>query len=161
MRRHLILFFLALFLFVSCKDDNPPGDIIEKGKMVHMLSDVHIIDGAMSSYAMKDSLYKYGTNRYGLVFKKYGVDSALFNKSVKYYAIRPDEMMELYDSISVILQSKSDSVNKVSAKIAEKESKRLMAKGNAERKRKADSLKIDSTTKAAKAIKLKLHTRVQ
>ncbi|MGY3212180.1 DUF4296 domain-containing protein [Mucilaginibacter sp. HD30] len=161
MRRHLILFFSALFLFMSCKQDKTPGDIIEKDKMVHMLSDVHIINGSLSSHVAKDSLYKYGTNRYGLLFKKYGVDSALFNKSVAYYAGRPDEMTELYDSVTVVLQFKIDSLSEVNAKIAEKETKKLRAKFEAEKKRKADSLRLDSTTKASKAIKLKLHTRIQ
>jgi len=161
MRRHLILFFLALFLFISCKDDKTGGDIIEKGKMVHMLSDVHITDGAIAMHVMKDSLYKYGTNRYGLLFKKYGVDSVLFNKSVKYYAARPDEMMEIYDSITVLMDFKSDSLDKVNAKILEKEIKKLGAKRKAEAKRKADSIRLDSINAAAKLIKLKLKTRIK
>ena len=160
MRRHLILFFWALFLLVSCKDGKE-GDIIEKGEMVRMLTDVHIIDGAIAQQVVKDSLYKYGTNRYGLVFKKYGVDSALFNKSVKYYAARPEEMMEIYDSVTVVLQFKSDSLGKVSIKIAEKEAKKLQAKAKAESKRKADSIRRDSIKAAAKPVKLKLNQRIK
>jgi hypothetical protein len=152
---------LALFLFISCNDDKTGGDIIEKDKMVHMLADVHIIDGVITSHVVKDSIYKYGTNRYGQLFKKYGVDSALFNKSVKYYSGRPDEMMELYDSVTVVLQFKSDSLGKVNNKIMEKQIKLLEAKGKAEKKRKADSLKRDSIKAAAKPVKLKLNQRIK
>ena len=115
----------------------------------------------MSLHILKDSLYKYGTNRYGLLFKKHGVDSALFNKSVKYYAARPDEMMEIYDSITVVLQFKSDSLSKVYAKIMDKEAKQVKAKADAETKRKADSVKRDSIKAAAKPIKLKLNQRIK
>lgn len=161
MRRHLILFFLALFLFISCKDKKKSGNVIEKGEMASMLSEVHMIDGAMALHVMKDSLYKYGTNRYGLLFKKHGVDSALFNKSVKYYAARPDEMMEIYDSITVVLQFKSDSLSKVYAKIMDKQVREIKAKADAENKRKADSVKRDSIKAAAKPIKLKLNQRIK
>lgn len=161
MRRHLILFFSALFLIISCKDDKTAGDIIEKDKMVHILSDVHITDGSMNLHSMKDSLYKYGNNRYALLFKKHGIDSALFNKSIKYYAAMPDEMMEIYDSVTVVLEHKNDSLGKVSIKIAEKAAKQLQAKAKAEEKRKADSLRRDSINQVGKPVKLKLNQRIK
>jgi hypothetical protein len=143
MRRHLILFFSALFLFISCKDSGGAADVIEKDKMVKILCDLHIIDGTMTSYGAKDSLYKYGTNRYSLLFKKYGVDSALFNKSLKYYTSDPDEIVKMYEQVENILTTK------------------LEAKGRAEEKRKADSLRRDSIKRSAKPIQLKLNKRIQ
>ena len=149
MRRHLILFFLALFLFISCKDDKTAGDIIEKDKIVQMLSDVHIIDGALVLHTAKDSLYKYG------------VDSALFNKSVKYYSATPDEIIGIYEQVEALLKIKSDSIEKVQAKLLELANKRMEAKNKAERKRKADSLSRDSIKKAKKAIQLKLNKEIK
>ncbi|MFD0749042.1 DUF4296 domain-containing protein [Mucilaginibacter calamicampi] len=160
MRKHLILFFLALFLLVSCKDGKTSGDVIEKDRMVRILSEVHIIDGTISQHGAKDSLYKYGTNRYGLLFKKYGVDPALFNRSVKYYAERPEEMTELYDSVAVLLQITSDSLDKIQAKKMQNELKQLQEKNNAENKRRADSISRDSAKKAAQPIKLKIDSRI-
>jgi hypothetical protein len=161
MRRHLILFFSALFLFISCKDSGSAGDVIEKDKMVKILCDLHIIDGTMTSYGAKDSLYKYGTNRYSLLFKKYGIDSALFNKSLKYYTSDPDEIVKMYEQVENILKTKNDSISKIQAKIAEREMKKLEAKGRAEKRRKADSLRRDSIKRSAKPIQLKLNKRIQ
>lgn len=161
MRTHLILFFLALFLLVSCQGNKTAGNVIAKEKMVQILSDIHIIDATLLTYGPKDSLYKYGTNRFGVLFKKYGVDSALFNKSLKYYAAAPDEMIDIYNQIDALLKAKNDSIGKVHAKNMELETKRLEAKGKAEKKRKADSLRFDSIKKAAKAIKLKINKRIQ
>ena len=155
MRKHLILFFSALFLLAACKDDQHADNVIPKDKMIKVLADVHITDGSLMLYGPNDSLYKYGTNRYIQVFKKHGIDSATFNRSVKYYAMRPDDMIEIYDSLTKLLNTKSDSVTKIQAKINEKEAKALEAKG----KKRLDSLKRDSI-KAAKAIKLKTNKKV-
>ena len=161
MRRHLLLFFSGLFLIISCTDNKTSGDIIEKDKMVQILCDLHIIDGTMAAYGPKDSLYKYGTNRYGLLFKKYGVDSASFNKSVKYYSATPDKIIAIYEQVEALLKIKSDSIEKVQAKLLELANKRMEAKNNAERKRKADSISRDSIKKAKKAIQLKLNKEIK
>ncbi len=161
MRAHLILFFLALFLLVSCQGNKTAGNVIAKEKMVQILSDIHIVDGTLLTYGPKDSLYKYGTSRFGVLFKKYGVDSALFNKSLKYYTAAPDEMIDIYNRIDALLKAKSDSIGKVNAKNMELEAKQLEAKGKAEKKRKTDSLRFDSIKKAAKVIKLKINKRIQ
>lgn len=132
--------------------------------MVQMLCDVHLVDGTMLLYGPKDSLYKYGTNRYGVLFKKYGVDSATFNKSMKYYTARPDEIIAIYDRVTALLNEKSDSTGKVQAKIMAAEVKQLAAKGkklndNIAKQRKLNLLKRDSV-KAAEKIKLRLKKRI-
>jgi hypothetical protein len=160
MRRHLLLFFSALFLLVACKDNKGTDDVIEKDKMALILSDVHLVDGTMMTYGAKDSLYKYGTNRYALLFRKYGIDSPALNRSVKYYTARPDEMIEIYDRIEKILKAKTDSISKVQAMEAAAEAKKMDAKSKAEKKRRVDSLKRDSA-KIAEATKLKLSRRIK
>ena len=158
MRRQLLLFFSALFLLFSCKDKTA-GNVIEKEKMAHMLAEVHIVDGTLVVYGAKDSLYKYGANRYMSIFKKYGVDSAAFKKSLKYYAGVPDDMIAIYNRVDTILKVKIDSITKVQAKIVNQQIKQLEKKRKAESKLKADSLRRDSI-KQAETIKLKLKRRI-
>ncbi len=159
MRKHIILFFSALLLLASCKGSLIGDDVIAKDKMVQMLTDIHIIDGSLTVYAANDSLYKYGTNRYALLFKKYGVDTAYFNKSLRHYIAKSDEIVAIYDSVNVVLKRKSDSIGRVQAKIIQLETRRMQAKTKAEQKRKADSLKRDSIRSSGK-IKLKLKNGV-
>lgn len=154
MRKHLLLFFSALLFIVACSGNKRDGSIIDPDKMVLILTDIHLVDGSMMIYGMSDSLYKYGTNRYSLIFKKHGIDSASFNKSLKYYSGEPDEIIKIYDSVDKLLTAKSDSISKVQAAKTKLEAKRNEAKAKAEQKRKADSLKRDSV-QAIKTLKFK------
>src|SRR5215217_5406952 len=159
MRKHLLLFFLALLFIVACSSNKKDDNVINQEKMMLILSDMHIVDGAVLIHGSADSLYKYGTKRYGLVLKKYGIDSASLNKSLKYYAGQPDEMIKIYDGIAKMLSAKSDSITKVQREQQKLETKRIEAKAKAEKKRKADSLKRDSI-KAVKTIKLKTNKTI-
>ncbi len=159
MRKHLLLFFSALLFVVACNSDKPDGNIIDQDKMVLILSDIHLVDGSLMIHGANDSLYKYGTNRYGLVFKKYGIDSALFNNSLKYYSGDPEEMIKIYDNVGKVLAAKNDSTSKVQAKQTALEVKRHEAKVKAEQKRKADSIKRDSAQRI-KALQLKTNRKL-
>ncbi len=143
MRKHIILFFSALLLLFACKQGSAPKGIIDEDEMVHLLTDIHIIDGSLALEPGTDSLYKFGTGRYVYLFKQYHTDSAQFKKSVKYYTTQPEEMMKMYDEINKLLQAKTDSLNKVIAAEA------LKARTEeAKAMKKAEKLKQDSIAKA-------------
>jgi hypothetical protein len=113
MRKHNILFFLALLFLVACSD--VPDGIIKPDKMVNLMVDVHIVDGSMYNIdsAHPDSLYKYGINRYLKVFESHQTDSLQFQKSMQYYSLHTEQLEEMYAEITQILQAKSDSINKI------------------------------------------------
>src|ERR1700744_5093518 len=97
MLKYITLFFLTVAFLSACKSDRIPDGIIEKTKMVGVLTDVIITDGTMYNVTQNpDSLYKYGTGKYAAVFKKYNVDSSQFNKSFRYYTGRPIEMQAIF-----------------------------------------------------------------
>jgi len=81
------------------------------------LVDVHIADGSLSTIDMPtgDSLYKYGYNRFPIIFKKHHTDSVQFKNSLKYYTLQPDKLETMYTDVIKILQTKLDSVNKLQA----------------------------------------------
>jgi hypothetical protein len=64
----------------------------------------------------QDTLYKYGTYRYLVLFKKFHTDSAQFRRSYKYYANQPEKLVAIYDQVLKNLQAKSDSITKLLAK---------------------------------------------
>ena len=113
MRKHNILFFLALLFLGACIGNNVPGGIINPDEMTNLMVDVHIVDGSVSNmdFQTPDSLYKYGINRYLKVFEKHHTDSSQFKKSLEYYSLHTDQLEEMYAEVTKILQAKSDSIN--------------------------------------------------
>ncbi|MEO8887252.1 MAG: DUF4296 domain-containing protein [Mucilaginibacter sp.] len=113
MRKHIFLFFWALIFLYACS--NTPKGIIKPHEMTALMVDVHIADGSLYTIDVPtgDSLYKYGFNRFALVFKKHHTDSTQFKKSLKYYTMHPDKMEPVYKDVIQILQNKLDSVNKL------------------------------------------------
>ena len=94
---------------------NTPKGIIKPHEMTQLMVDVHIADGSLSTIDMPtgDTLYKYGFNRFVLVFKKHHTDSVQFKNSLKYYTMNPDKLEAVYADVIKILQAKLDSVNKL------------------------------------------------
>jgi hypothetical protein len=85
--------------------------------MVSLLTDIHIIDGKLGVIdPAPDTLYKYGTGDYWVLFKKYQTDSAQFKKSFKYYSIHSVDMLAIYDQVMKNLKQKTDSLTKLSQK---------------------------------------------
>lgn len=114
MRKYIIWFFsITPFLF-ACNGTNAPDGIIERDRMVNLLTEVHITDGTMYNLRQdKDSLYKYGLSRYLYIFKKFHTDSIHFKKSLKFYSSDPPVMLDMYNQILEKLKVKTDSLNKV------------------------------------------------
>jgi len=131
MHKYKNLFFSVLIFLVACGGDKIPKDVIGGDKMVQLLTQVHIIDGSMYNVMqMPDSLYKYGSNKYLALFKRYGTDSVQFKNSFKYYSAHPELMAQIYEQVTLIIKAKTDSLNKINqAEIA------------ARNKRMTDSLK--------------------
>lgn len=109
MRKHIFLFFSALLFLYACKGGDASG-VIDRDEMVNLLVDVHLVDGSLAMQPNVDSLYKVGTGRYLLVFKRHHTDSAQFKRSMKYYTTQPEIMLKIYDNVNKKLQAKNDSL---------------------------------------------------
>jgi len=130
MHKYNKLFFSVLIFLAACSGNKVPNGIIAQDEMTNLLTDIHIVDGSMYNVVqVPDSLYKYGTDKYRLVFNKYHTDSVQFKKSFKYYSDHPEKLQAIYEQITIIIKQKSDSVNKVN-----------LDKINNDNKRRQDSL---------------------
>jgi hypothetical protein len=115
MLKYIALFFSVLLVMAACSDR--PSDIIPPKQMAAVLTDVHIVDGAMNNIPqVPDSVYKYGMAKYLAVFKKHNTDSAQFNRSYKYYTLHPDVLVNIYDIVLKNLAAKNDSITGLIAK---------------------------------------------
>jgi hypothetical protein len=112
MRKYITLFFSVTVILSACKGKTDTS-IIQHDQMISLLTDMLIVDGSMYNTVSQnaDTLYKYGTARYLLVFKHHHTDSVQFRKSLKYYAQQPAMLEAMYDKIIDNLKLKTDSVN--------------------------------------------------
>jgi hypothetical protein len=125
MHKYNKLFFSVLIFLAACSGNKIPDGIIQPDKMTNLLTDIHIVDGSMYNVTqVPDSLYKYGTDKYQMVFRKYHTDSVQFKKSFQYYASNPEKMQAIYEQITLTIKQKSDSVNKVNLDKINKDNKR-------------------------------------
>ncbi|HAL82348.1 MAG TPA: hypothetical protein DCO83_09010 [Mucilaginibacter sp.] len=117
MRKYITLFFSVTFFLSACKGGKAPDGIINHDQMIVLLTQVHIVDGSLFSVTQNpDSLYKYGTDRYLALFKRYHTDSVQFRKSLKYYTTQPVELTAMYDKVLADLKQKTDSLTKTQLK---------------------------------------------
>lgn len=117
MRIYKVLFFLGLLGLMACGKSVPSG-IIPPDEMAPLIADLHIVDGTLYNKAQTaDTLYKYGSGSYSLVFKMHHIDSAQFNKSFRYYVNKqPKLFVEVYSKAIAIIQAKYDSVGAIKPK---------------------------------------------
>ncbi len=125
MQKYKSLFFSLLLFVYACNGSNPPKGIINEVTMAGLLTEIHIADGSMfNTVQIPDSLYKYGTGRYLVVFKNFHTDSATFRKSLKYYANRPEVLQQIYLQVKANINQKTDSLNKLNQAQIARDTKR-------------------------------------
>ncbi|WP_410221277.1 DUF4296 domain-containing protein [Pedobacter sp.] len=108
------LLFVATLLF-SCKP-GIPKDIIQPDKMEKILYDIHVVDGYATTLANQDSAKKVSAPLYKGIYKKYAVDSALYNKSLSYYYKNPDLFNKMYERITETLKKEREKESERAAK---------------------------------------------
>src|ERR1700709_2684814 len=114
MHKYNKLFFSVLIFLIACNGNKRPDGILDQEQMTNLLTDIHVVDGGMYNVLqMPDSLYKYGTDKYLNVFKKYHTDSIQFKKSFKFYTTNPEKLATMYEQIAKNIKQKSDSLNKI------------------------------------------------
>jgi hypothetical protein len=131
---------LALIVVEGCKP-GLPKDIVQPDKMNAVLYDIHMADGYITTIPNQDSAKKISAAYYKGIYKKFGIDSVMYTRSMNYYYDHPDLMANMYTTITKRLEKTKDSLNK----IQEKRLKKLAA----------EQIKKDSIDKADPRLKLK------
>ena len=115
MKRFYLIILCWLFLS-SCMDKNLPKDLIEEQKMIHIMSELHIIDGYMSSLTYTDSIRINGKNFYNTVYKNNGITKTQYENSLKHYSMDPVKPDSMYSDVQKILTAKEKKLDKNSLK---------------------------------------------
>lgn len=99
MNKTISLLFITIVL-MSCTSNTimkKPDDLIHKKEMINLMTDIYIANASFNVYN------KYGErqrNYLSLVYEKYGVDSAIYNRSNLYYMSRIDEYEKMHKQVS-------------------------------------------------------------
>ena len=109
--RRLVWTLVVLFFMFGCKPKAPEG-VIDRETMEQILYDVHLVDGYLSTIYLQDSARKVGAAYYSGIYKKYNTDSVQYTKSLNYYNSNPDQLQEIYKSISKKLENQKVSLKK-------------------------------------------------
>jgi hypothetical protein len=76
-----------------------PKDLIQPDKMALVLYDIHVFDGYINSVTQIDTARVVAAGYYKGIYKKFGVDSALYARSWDYYNKHPRVMTEIYTKV--------------------------------------------------------------
>jgi hypothetical protein len=125
MQKYKSLFFSLILFLYACGGNKVPPGIIKPDRMIGLLTEVHIADGSMYNIMqVPDSLYKYGNDKYQMIFNNFGTDSLTFRKSMKYYSDKPEILEKIYEQVTINLKQKSDSLNKINQEGIKRDTKR-------------------------------------
>lgn len=110
-----LLFLIVPFLF-GCEQKNTPKDIIDQKKMILIMADLHTMDGYMSTILYNDTTRKNNRNLYATIYKTHNTTPALYEKSLKYYSMKPALLDTMYNSVQAILDEKEHKLNSAEIK---------------------------------------------
>lgn len=91
----------GILAFGSCSDkDQVPEGVLEKEKMVNVLSDLYLAEQKINSIGVKrDSLKQIFETVRTKIFIKAGTTDSVFKRSMDYYMEHPEIMESLYTSL--------------------------------------------------------------
>ena len=109
--KRLFAIIISCMLLNACKP-GIPKEIIQPAKMEKVLFDIHVVDGYLSSLPTQDTAKRVASSLYKGVYKKFEIDSSLYNQSLDYYYKHPDLMKKMYDNLSIELTKTKDQIVK-------------------------------------------------
>jgi hypothetical protein len=134
------ILLLGFIFAVICGCKSPvPKEIIQPDQMQKILYDMHLVDGYINSIPLQDSAKRVAAAYYKGVYKKFGIDSVSYAKSMDFYYANPELMNEMYVKLETELKKNKVKVEKLHNLAIEKL-----------QKKRQDSVKADSIKQVAK-----------
>lgn len=110
MMKKAIGILLVLLVLISCVENliEKPDNLIPRDKMVAILEEMAILNGAREHKANIIVLRENGIDPTQYLFEKYDIDSTIFVESDRYYASLPLEYVSMYEEIEASLIEKKE-----------------------------------------------------
>ncbi len=122
--KKLVVIIGLLSCVYACKP-GIPKEIMQPDQMRKVLFDVHVVDGYVSTLPNRDTARVIAGVYLKGVYKKYGIDSALYEKSMNYYYTRPDLLKKIYDALEKEIETERKKESVREDKRREKKKKEL------------------------------------
>ena len=104
-----ILTFIILLMISSCVEDPTrakPNAVLTEEEMVTILTDIQLIEGAISKKIINRNITKKESPLYyATVFEKHNISQEQFNESISYYSENPEELQAIYEKVLVELNT--------------------------------------------------------
>jgi hypothetical protein len=100
-----------------------PENLFSKDKMVALLTDLYLVEGAISSN--KGAYLKTGVQPSSFLYEKYDMDSISFQENLNYYTDRVEEYLLIMDEVQDNFKSLQDTLNLRQERINKEEQKRI------------------------------------
>lgn len=114
--KSLILVYFTLIFLTACTSNTSKKDIIEPDKMVEVLTDIHLVDGYISTFMQSDTLKQRASSYYTAIYKHHNIDSLTYKRSLKYYSKNP----KLLDTIYFKVERKLESLRTIESDLSDK-----------------------------------------
>jgi hypothetical protein len=102
-KKYLILNFVVLIILFSGGCGNKQqqgGDIIEKAKMINILTDINLVEASLRSNQPRSAADSLRTIAfYNEIFKKYNTNRVQFDNSIRFYSKNPEVLGKIYDEV--------------------------------------------------------------
>lgn len=109
MRTKVILVCLyTLFTFGACTSEQAklPEGILAKEKMAEIIADLQLLEAAQKQLNVSTATRnKMRDTSYHVVFNKYGIDSTLYDSSLRVYARHPQVMADIMEEVATQLNT--------------------------------------------------------
>lgn len=101
MAKRIVLFYLLVSIFFSCKKKEVlPDGLLPKDKFESVMKDILIVDAAVVNKGeVKDVDSLLADTLYSKVLNKYDIKKEDFNRTLLYYEKNPTLLNEVMDSI--------------------------------------------------------------
>ncbi|WP_213520838.1 DUF4296 domain-containing protein [Nonlabens sp.] len=123
--KKIVVVLFAIFIS-SCSNvekSPPPENLFSKDKMAALITDLYLIEGAISSN--KTAYLKTGVQPSSFLYEKYDMDSITFQENLNYYTDRVEEYLLIMDEVQENFKSLQDSLNARQERINKEEQSRV------------------------------------
>jgi hypothetical protein len=120
MKKAIVVFFI-IFTF-SCsnvKKSSQPENLFSKNKMANLLTDLYIIEGAISSN--RSAYIQSGVQPSAYIYNKYDMDSLTFKENFNYYTDRVEDYLSIINQVQDNLKNLQDSISARQERISKEE----------------------------------------
>lgn len=100
------LLILGFLFLTACSREKVPADILNQQQMIKLMADLHTMDGYMSSMLYTDSIRRKSKNLYATIYSNHNTTEKLYDKSLRYYSMKPVLLDSMYSRVESILTEK-------------------------------------------------------